>query len=140
MTQQQKDQIKNEVKAVCDSIIAKWERLDAEGALQYYSPDLVVVDGTVRHDFQEYKKLWIQYNNPIATINVTPIREDYIVTSKNIVICTWVGKDEDYLKSGDKITYDPIAYTLVFKKIAGQWKVFYSHASGIAVTQKAGKK
>ena len=31
LTQQQKDQIKSEVKAVGDSIIAKWERLDAGG-------------------------------------------------------------------------------------------------------------
>jgi hypothetical protein len=32
------------------------------------------------------------------------------------------------------------AYTMVFKKIAGQWKVIYQQDSGIAVTQKAAKK
>ena len=43
LTQQEKDQIKSEAKAVLDSIFAKGEKLDVEGALQYYSPELVVV-------------------------------------------------------------------------------------------------
>ena len=46
-------------------------------------------------------------------------------------------KDEAVLKSGDKITYDPHAYTMVFKKIARQWRIIHSHNSGIPVTQKA---
>jgi ketosteroid isomerase-like protein len=50
------------------------------------------------------------------------------------------GKDEVIMKSGDRQTCDRHAYTMVFKKIAGQWKVVYSHDSGIVVTQKAGKK
>ena len=70
----------------------------------------------------------------------TTTRQDFIFVTKDIVICAWDGKDETVTKSGDKITYDPHAYTMVFKKIAGQWKVIYSHDSGIAVTVKAGKK
>ena len=34
LSPQEKDQIRNEVKAVADSIWAKWEELDPEGALQ----------------------------------------------------------------------------------------------------------
>jgi hypothetical protein len=48
-------------------------------------------------------------------------------------------KDETQLKSGDKVTFDPHAYTMVFKKIAGQWKVIYQQDSGTPVIQKAGK-
>ena len=140
LTQQQKEQIKSEVKAVSDSITARWVGLDAEGALQYYSPDLVHVYDSLRLDFQAYKKGWIDLNNSITTIKVTPIREDYIVLTKDLVISTWVGKDEYNMKSGDKIIGDPLTYTLVFKNIAGQWKVLYSHASVIPVTQKAEKK
>jgi hypothetical protein len=142
LTQQQKDQIKSEVKAVGDSIIAKWVGLDAGGS-QYYSdsPDWVMfnADGT-QYDFQTFKKVWIDLNNSVTAIKWTTTRQDFIFVTKDIVICAWVGKDETILKSGDKITYDPHAYTMVFKKIAGQWKAIYSHDSGIAVTQKAGKK
>ena len=60
---------------------------------------------------------------------------------KDLAITTWVGKMEYVAKSGDKTTTDPIAYTGVFKKIDGQWKVIYEHASARGeVTEKAGKK
>jgi len=143
LTQQQKDQIKNEIKAVGDSTIAKWEGLDAEGGVQHYSdsPDWVMLraDGS-RFDFQTFKKAWIDGNKSVTAIKWTTFRQDFIFITKDIVICAWVGKDETILKSGDKVTYDPHAYTLIFKNIAGQWKAIYSHDSGIAVTQKAGKK
>ena len=143
LTQQQKDQIKSEVKAVGDSIIAKLERLDAEGSFQFYSdsPDWVMfnADGS-RYDYQVTKKAWLDFPNSVTAWKWTTTRQDFIFVTKDIVICAWDGKDETILKSGDKITYDPHAYTMVFKKIAGQWKVIYQHDSGIAVTQKAGKK
>lgn len=143
LSPQQKDQIIGEVKAVADSIWARWEEMYPEGALQYYSdsPDWVCFnsEGT-RYDFQTYKKLAAEFKNSATSYKWTTTRRDFMFLTKDIVICAWVGKDETILKSGDKITYDPHAYTMVFKKSAGQWKVVYSHDSGIVVTQKAGKK
>ena len=142
LTQQQKDQIKSEVKAVADSLIAKAERLDI-GWFDCYvdSPDwgMLNADGTA-WDYQTTKKAQPDWINSATSWKWTSTRQDFIFLAKDIVICAWVGKDETLMKSGDKITYDPHAYTLIFKKIAGQWKVIYSHDSGIAVTQKAGKK
>jgi len=143
LTQQQKDQIKKEVAAVGDGIIAKWVGLDPEGGLQYYSdsPDwgMVNADGS-RWDFQTFKKFWMDSVESVTAIKWTTTRQDFTFVTKDIVICAWDGKDETTLKSGDKITYDPHAYTMIFKKIAGQWKAVYSHDSGIGVTQKAAKK
>jgi hypothetical protein len=143
LTQQQKDQIKTEVKAVGDSAIAKWERLDGEGAAKYYldSPDWVMfgADGA-RWDYKTFIKAQPEFDSTVTSWRWTTTAEDFIFITKDVVITAWIGKDETIMKSGDKITYDPHAYTLVFKKIDGQWKVIYSHDSGIAVTQKAGKK
>ena len=143
LTQQQKDQIKNEVKTVGDSIIAKFERLDGEAGFQFYadSPDweMFNADGS-QYDYQMTKKVMLDFPNYATSYKWTTTRQDFIFVTKDIVICAWVGKDETLLKSGDKVTYDPHAYTMVFKKIAGQWKAIYSHDSGIAVTQKAAKK
>jgi len=140
LTQQQKDQIKSEVKAVGDSIMAKIERLDA-GWLDYYSdspvPGMVNADGS-RWDYQTTKKAVTDFYNSVTAYKWTTTRQDFIVLNKDLVLCAWDGKDETILKSGDKITYDPHAYTCVFKKIAGQWKVIYQHDSGIPVTKKAG--
>ena len=140
LTQQQQDQIKSEVKATCDSIVVRWERLDAEGSLQCYSPELVVVNDSARTDFATYKKGWVEYTPSLAATKWTTIRVDVIALTADLALCTGVWKSEDYLKSGDKETYNPIAYTLLFKKVAGQWKVTYSHASGVPVVQKAAKK
>jgi hypothetical protein len=143
LTQQQKDQIKSEVKAVADSIVARFGRADGVGCLQYYSdsPDwgMLNADGT-RWDFQTTKKFLIDFPNTFSGYKWTTTHQDFIFLAKDIVICSWDVKDESLMKSGDKIIYDPHAYTMIFKKIAGQWKVFYSHDSGIAVTQKAGQK
>jgi hypothetical protein len=140
LTQQQKDQIKSEIKVVCDSITATFERLDGEGAMQYYSdsPDWLCcfADGS-RLDFQAFKKGESDLKNSITSWKWTTTRQDFIFLAKDIVICAWDGKDETILKSGDTTAYDPHAYTMVFKKISGQWKVVYFHDSGISVTQKA---
>ena len=140
LTQQQMDQINSELNTIGDSVTARYQRLDAVGVLEYYSPDLVVAtDEGVFLDFQTYKKAWIDLNNAVATVKVTSIRGKRIYPANDVFVSTAVFKDETTLKSGDKITYDQHTFTLVYKKIAGSWKVIYSHASGIPVMQKPGK-
>lgn len=137
LTQQQKDQIKSEVKVVMDSLGAKSERLDPDG-VQYYSPEVVILRNGSLIDYQQYKKLWMDLNNFAAGKWIT-VHNEYIVLTKDLVISVWVGKIELLAKSGDKITMDPQTYTDVFKKVGGQWKVIYEHSSSIPVIQKAGK-
>ena len=143
LTQQQKDQIKSEVKVVVDSILAKLERLDLNGALPYLwdSPEFVSynADGS-RSDFQANKKSDIDAFVNMAAFKNTTAREEFRVEAKDLVIYSWAGKGEMFMKSGDKITEDPEATTWVFKKVDGQWKIIYSHDSGTTTTQKAGKK
>jgi hypothetical protein len=102
LSQQQKDQIKNEVKAVGDTIIAKLERLDGEGALQFYadSPDwkMFNADGS-EWDYQMTKKAMSDLANSATSYKWTTTRQDFIIVTKDIVICAWVGKDETLLKS-----------------------------------------
>ena len=140
LTHQQKDQIRSEVKAVADSIWSKWEQMDPEGALQYYSdsPDWICFNSVgSRYDFQAYKELAAEFRKSATSYKWTTTSQEFIFLTKDIVICAWVGKDEATWKSGEKTTCDPHAYTLVFKDIGGQWKLVYSHNSGIAVQQKA---
>jgi len=143
LSPQQIDQIKSEVKAVGDRLMTSFERLDAEGGPQFYADSadwaMINADGS-RYDYQVTKKAWSEFFNSATAWKWTTIRQDFFVVSKDIVICSWDGKDETVLKSGDKITYDPHAYTIIFKKISGQWKVIYQQDSGIALTQKAGRK
>jgi len=163
LTQQQKDQIKKEILVVCDSISVRLQRLDARW-LDYYidSPDWAMLnaDGT-RWDYQTTKKVQPDFFNSVISFKWTMINQKFIFLTKDIVICSIDSKDETILKSpdkmkadsnlnglfvndettmkGDRIAYDPHAYTLIFKKSDGQWKVIYSHDSGFPVVQKADK-
>jgi ketosteroid isomerase-like protein len=130
LTQQQKDQIKNETKAVLDSVISKWQRLDGQGALQYYASDIVQVssDGS-RCDSIDYKKKWIEGCNSAKSINATPSRVDFKVVSDDVVISTWVGKCKFLFKSGEIWNVDALVYTDVYKKKGNQWKIVYEHVS-----------
>jgi hypothetical protein len=164
LTQQQKDQISKEILVVCDSISVRLQRLDPRW-LDYYidSPDwsMLNADGT-RWDYQTTKKVQPDFFNSVISCKWTMINQKFIYLTKEVVICSIDSKDETILKPadkikadkilnslypsdestklGDRITYDPHAYTLIFKKVDGQWKVIYSHDSGIPVTQKAEKK
>ena len=142
LTQQEKDQITKEVAAVADSIIAKAEKLDV-GFLDHYadSPEwgMVNADGS-RWDYPTTLKMVPDLFKSMTAWKWTTTRQDFTFVSRDMVICAWDGKDETTLKLGDKIIYDPHAYTMIFRKIAGQWKAVYSHDSGLPVTQKAGKK
>jgi ketosteroid isomerase-like protein len=140
LTQEQKDQIKKEVKVTLDSIFAKFERLDLDAGLQYYSPELVVVGGGSIMDYQTSMKGWRDYFGSVATANWTMSHLEFVVLTNDIVISAWVGKLKLVLKSGDKLTIDPLSYTDVYRKSGGQWKVIYEASSGVPVKEEAGKK
>ncbi len=143
LTQEQKDQIKSEVKVISDTIIARFERLDTDGAMQYYwdSPDFIAVnpDGS-RFDFQAMKKAHVDLFNSTASFKILVTRQDFRVLTKDIAIDALVLKSEITPKSGDEMVFDPNSLTLVFQKISGQWKVILSHQSAAIAMQEAGKK
>ena len=143
LTQQQKDQIKSEVKAAADSFFAKVERLDANGALQYVgdSSNFVSYNSDGSHiDFQTLKKASTETFASAISFKATIQKEDFRVVTKDFVVYSRVQRAEVLLKSGDKLTSDPDAMTYLFRKIDGQWKLVYTHESETLVTQKAGKK
>jgi len=143
LTQQQEDKIKNELKVISDSIIARFERLDTDGAMQYYwdSPDFIGVnpDGS-RFDFQAMKKAHVDLFSSTASLKILVTRRDFVVLTKDIAIEASVLKAVITPKSGSKMVFDPNSLTLVFQKIVGQWKVILSHQSASLAMEKAGRK
>jgi hypothetical protein len=140
LTEQEKEQIKKEIKATGDILISGWAALDADKALQFYSPEMVACMDSLLIDYKAYAKGWQGYTQSASSIKLTPIKDDYIVLTKDFVISTWVGKVEMLMKSGDKITYNPIRYTDIMKKVDGQWKAIFEQSSGIPMVQAAEKK
>jgi hypothetical protein len=124
-------------------MLAKYVRLDINGALQYFwdSPELVLYNPDCsRSDFQAIKKSAIGFVNAVAAVKTPIVREEFSVLTNDVVVCTVAGRTELYLKSGDMMAYDPYAETFIFKKIAGEWKIVYRHESATITAQKASKK
>ncbi|HTY38207.1 MAG TPA: DUF3804 family protein [Bacteroidota bacterium] len=142
LSQQQKDQIRTELRTVVDSMIATSLKLDADAGLQFYwdSPEFLAInpDGS-QCDFQALKKMGIEGVKTIASMTLSTSHADISVYAKDLALCTWIGKGEVVLKSGDKMTYDPDALTLLFRKIDGKWKIAYSHESAAIANGKAKK-
>jgi len=131
LNHKQQDQIKKEIIEVFDSIMARLERLDAEGALQYYSPNFVAFgsDGN-KLDFQALKKYYVDFYSSSTLYKWTSYNLNFIAINKETVVMATDGKNECLLKSGEKIVFDPSHYTFAFEKFEGKWKLFYHHFSG----------
>jgi len=141
LTDNQKDQIKKEIVEVFDSIMVRLERLDAEGAMQYYSPNFVGFgsDGE-RFSLQDAKKYYVDVYSSLTSYKWTSYSFNFIAINKDTVVITTDGKNESVMKSGEKIIFEPSHYTFAFEKIEDQWKLFYHHFSGTFVSEKADNK
>jgi hypothetical protein len=140
LTQQQIEQIKSEVKVSSEPLMSGWAELDADKALQCYSTEMVACADSLLIDYKAYAKVWEDFTHSASTIKITPIKVDYLVLTKDFVLGTWVGKVEMLMKSGVKITYNPIRYSDVYKKVDNQWKIIFEQSSGIPMVQAPEKK
>ncbi len=143
LTQQQRDQIKTEVKAVNDSILAQYRRLDDRSSLQYFwdSPEFLYcrVDGSTS-DFQTLKSASEWCDSAISVCKITLIHEEFPIVTKDQVVYFFTSNGQVIYKSGDGMNFDKDAQTFVYRKIDGNWKIVFMHESATITRQKAGKK
>ena len=62
-------------------------------------------------------------------MKIEPIYLDFIVLTKDLAISAWVNKLKYVMKSGDTLQINKKAYTNIWKKSNGQWKIIYEHGS-----------
>jgi ketosteroid isomerase-like protein len=140
MSQQEKDQIRNEVMTVTDKHMMTIVNKDLDGLMNFCqeSPEWITLnaDGT-SWDYKTARQAFVSILDSTASFKWTRIRQEFIIISRDLVISALFSKEENIMKSGDKISYDSHAYTMVFRKISDQWKLIYSHDSGIPVIEKA---
>lgn len=134
LNQKQKDQIKKEITLVFDSVMARFENMDIEGAMKYYSSDLLAFgSGGEKYTLQMVKEQYIKLYTSAASYKWTTFSLDFIIITKDIVVISVDGKNETVWKSGGKLIFDPSHYTFAFKNVDGQWKLSYHHFSGSLV-------
>ena len=68
----------------------------------------------------------------LKSINFSTIKQDFTFLSQDLVMCTWTGKNEFELKSGDKMIIEPYVGSLLFQNKGGIWKIIYAHETTAA--------
>lgn len=143
LSPEQVAQVKKEVTAATDTIIARFGRLDLDGVMAVYrdSPEFVLLgaDG-IKLDYAANKKAAEDLVASAASITITTKSDDCNVLAPDLALCAWTGSEEVVLKAGDTVDFAPFAVSLLYKKLDGQWKVTYSHESGTMATKKTAKK
>jgi ketosteroid isomerase-like protein len=71
-----------------------------------------------------------EYFNFIKAQKFITREEKYLVLSPEVVLLNWSGNVEAELKDGQSFRADPIAISLLFKKMEdSHWKVVYTNES-----------
>jgi ketosteroid isomerase-like protein len=136
LTPQDQDTAKKEISAVVKLIIQNLEKMDVEALFQSYSDssDFFTTDGSMIN-LQVFKNHNAAWFNSLAALKVTTFNEYYRFLPGNTVICSWIGKFEMTLKSGEQLINNKFGITYIFRKIDNKWKVIHQHASALPPSQ-----
>lgn len=143
LTQQEKDQIKQELTSLINSFVKVYERGDVEAALEYYwnSPDFISVgaDASVK-DYQSFKKENEEQLKSLISTKIITVKQEYRIINRETVITLWYGRFEVNMKDGGILVFDPDVVTWVLQKINNEWKITYQADSGLPPVVQAAKK
>jgi ketosteroid isomerase-like protein len=138
MTPQEQETAKKEIREAVRVIFQNLEKMDVEALFQSYSnsSDLIffTTDGS-KTGFQEAKNHHAAWFKSLSSLKVTTNTDDFRFLPGNIIICSWLGKFEMTLGSGEQLKINKFGITFIFRKIDNQWKVIYQHSSALPPVQ-----
>ncbi len=130
LTADEKEVIKKAISSRIDEIIQGAKELNIDKAINVYSDDvefkIVNPDATVT-DFATMKKAQSEGFKGLKSLNFSTVKQDFTFFTKDLVMCTWTGKNEFELTSGEKMKIDPYVGSMLFKNKDGVWKIVYAH-------------
>lgn len=136
----EKETVKKEISARIEEIIKGAKELNVEAAAKPYSSDadfkIVNPDASVT-DLKTMKSAQAEGFKTLASMNFTTIKQDFAFLAKDLVMCTWTGRNEFELKSGEKMKIEPYVGSMLFRKRNNEWKIIYAHeTTALPVTIK----
>jgi hypothetical protein len=130
LTADEKEVIKKAISNRIDEVIQGTKELNVDKAASVYADvaefKIVNPDATVS-DFATMKKGQAEGFKGLNSLNFKTIKQDFTFLSKDLIMCTWTGKNEFELKSGEKMKIEPYVGSLLFKNKDGVWKIIYVH-------------
>jgi len=136
ITTQDQDTDRKEISAIVKLINQSLDKMDVEALFRSYSDsaDFFTTDGSMIN-LQLFKNHNAAWFNSLSSLKVTTTGEYYRFLPGNTVICSWTGKFEMTLKSGEQLKIDKFGITYIFRKIDNKWKVIHQHASALPPSQ-----
>lgn len=137
LTDSEKEAIKIEVKKEFTAMVDACTKVDVQTALKYYwdSPDFMGfgVDGAII-DYALFKKTNEDFFEAAQSVQFPSLKEEIKVLTNDQVIFIWQYKADIVLKAGERMTFDQVGVTFLYKKIEGAWKIVYYHESALPPT------
>jgi hypothetical protein len=135
LTPEKKQAIEKEISDLVKAFFVDVEKLDIEKCMTYFenTSDFQGVnpDGTLG-TYDELKKLNADGFAQMSTFKIIPKKEVIRVLSDSLVLYTYSIGQVATLKTGEKISYENVASTMLFAKINGAWKATFYHESAAA--------
>jgi len=66
-----------------------------------------------------------------SNVNAVILNEDDKILEKDLVVSTLLLNTDITLKTGEKLTFEKLAVTNIYKKINNQWKSVFYQESGL---------
>jgi hypothetical protein len=126
----ERESIKKDISGRIEEIIQGAKALNIEAALAPYSNDpefkIVNPDATVT-DFAKMKHLQTESFKLLTSMDFTTMKQDFTFLANDLVMCTWTGKNEFALKTGEKMKIEPYVGSMLFHKKENTWAIIYAH-------------
>lgn len=133
ITPEEKEVIRKEIAARIETVSKGVEQHNVDAAIVPYlnAPEFRIVtpDGRIT-DYAAMKSEQAAFFKDAASVSFTTAKEDLLFLSKTLVLCTWTGRNEFTMNSGERYKIEPYTGSMLFSKINNEWKIIYAHESG----------
>ena len=134
LTQSEKQQIEKEISDVSKTFFQLAEKLNIDSCMTFFenTKDFLAAnsDGT-SGDYNSVKKANSELFSQIKSFTSNLKKESIRILSKSQVLYTFFAYQTCTHKTGDTMTLDNVALTMLFTKINNSWKVTYIHESSL---------
>ncbi|WP_445737795.1 nuclear transport factor 2 family protein [Mariniflexile sp.] len=132
LTPQEKEQAKKEISSRIDGIVQGAKNLNIDEAMKAYSNSddfmLINPDGS-SYNYQEMKTVNSEAFEQLRSLEFSTVKKEYRFLAKDLVLCTWFGKNKMEFKTGDKLKTESYVGSMLFKKENEVWSIIYAHES-----------
>ena len=131
-TSNESQKIVEEILSITEKYNKTWETLDMEKVALFHSDSSFRYYRNMRSGIKsndDFKKLMPQYMNFIKSWKMEISNPVVQVLSENVAVIGFIGKAEMIDKDNKSSDAGSGAYTYIWKKINGEWKIVHIHES-----------